>query len=39
VETVRIAGTLKPTREREMSSAWRKRKRREPGNQLVVDEM
>jgi hypothetical protein len=39
VETVRTAGTLKPTREREMSSVWRKRKKREPGNHLVVDEM
>jgi hypothetical protein len=39
VETVRTAGTLKPTRERGMSSAWRKRKKREPGIHLVVDEM
>jgi hypothetical protein len=39
VETVRTAGTQRPTREREMSSVWRKRKKREPGNHLVVDEI
>jgi hypothetical protein len=39
VETVRTAGTLKPTRERETSSVWKKRKKREPGKHGVVDEM
>jgi hypothetical protein len=41
VETVRTAGTQRPTRERGMSSVWRKRRKREPGTgyHLVVDEM